>query len=213
MRSQLQQLYTEAVRAHSALYASLSVVRDESRVSLDMLELVDTAFALRECHKFFDDLRKEAKRTQEMAEKLVCLLWIKGGGEEERLRTPYCTASPVIKTAVSIPSARRQPEQYEALMKDLGVPEALWRSDVIRPHWPGFTEYASSLASNGRPLPGGVDPNKTYPIYALRMLRRRDPAEPTDLPSVDSPLETTSFLAGGFLPPLDKESIDEQEEY
>jgi hypothetical protein len=42
-------------------------------------------------------------------------------------------------------------------------------SEAVRPHWPGMVSYLTGLMRQGRPLPPGIDPEKTYPRYKLRL--------------------------------------------
>jgi hypothetical protein len=137
-----------------------------------MNELTDAVYSLGEAYKYADDLRREIDKTKKLASKLVCLLWAKftEGGP---IRTAHCTGTPRIKMIASVPSARRDPEAYESLMEHLAIPERVWRNDVVRPHWPGLVEHLSQRLEQGLPVPPGIDPDKTYPDYAVTIRSKK----------------------------------------
>jgi len=39
----------------------------------------------------------------------------------------------------------------------------------VKPYWPGIMEHISSLAEQGKPLPAGIDAEKTYTQYKMRI--------------------------------------------
>lgn len=140
-------------------------------VSID--ELADAAFAMREIYNYLDDLRKEVKANKELCERMTCLLWARTSTGDP-VRTPFVTATPCIKMTASIPKRSTNLEAWEALMRFLKIPEELWSEEVVRPHWPSFVEYTSKLLEQGKPLPDGIDPNKTYPVYSLTLRGKID---------------------------------------
>jgi hypothetical protein len=151
---------------HAEIYRELSQLKEQSLKCGDMQELADRAYALRDMHKYVDDLRKELDQTKSVCERIACLLWAKDS-EGDPIRTDHCTASPKIKYMASLPSRTRDPEAYANLMGHLGIPDGLLPEDVVRPHWPGFVNYMTRLAEEGLPLPEGIDVDKTYPVYSL----------------------------------------------
>lgn len=163
---------------HEVAYRQLKQIDELVRGEVDKEELADAAFALKMTGDLADDIRKMAKVTQELAEKMCCAK-VLAEGHTGTINTPFMRVSPDIKTMAAVPSKRRDPDAYEKLMGHLGIREDLLKNDAVRPHWPGLVEYVSECASVGRPLPPGVDPSSTYPVY--RLARWRKKKEPDDL--------------------------------
>ena len=145
--------------------------------------LADLAFMLRESNKLVDDMRKEQNNLQEQVEKVACVRWVQAnlndGANAEPIRGEFVTATPDVKKMASLPRRSTNPEAYDALMTYLGIPKDVVEKDLMRCHWPAFTEHITELCAEGRPLPNGIDPSKTYDVYRL-LLRKR-----ADAPSLD----------------------------
>jgi len=139
--------------------------------------LADEAFVLRQLEELADDTRKDCRAVKETIEKCACLLWVEENmntsGRGDPIRGDLCVATPDVKEMASLPRPKTQPEQYGALMTWLGIPLSVVAQDLVRPHWPGFTDKISELAATGQPLPPGIDPDKTYPLYKLTTRLRR----------------------------------------
>jgi len=141
-------------------------LRDGINTMVDLEDLADTAYALREIMRLFDDAEGECNAIYELVVRVACMLWAHGDNDGP-IRTKHVTASPDIKMMTAIPKASKDPEAYAEFMKALNIPEHLWARDVVRPHWPGMLDFVSEKIASGEPLPGGLDPTKTYPIYKM----------------------------------------------
>jgi hypothetical protein len=130
----------------------------------DIAELADMAYSISQIMRMFDEIEKKTRNTYELAERLLCMLWAQQG-DSDPIRTSHCTITPRIRMAAQIP--KKGTPEYEELMSSLGIDTALQATDAVRPHWPGLVDYVTELLTNGRPLPRGVDPNKTYPVYGV----------------------------------------------
>jgi hypothetical protein len=109
---------------------------------------------------------------------MACLVWVTKESDEP-IRTEYVTASPDVKQMVSLPRRRSNPEGYATLMRYLGIAQELWDVDeeshaAVSFHWPGMIDYVSTLLAQGKPLPPGVDPTSTYPVYKLGLRPKRE---------------------------------------
>lgn len=163
--------------AHEEAYRCMRRLEEITKTCSDMSEQADTAYGMNECIKLLEDTRKHARRIKETAEKIGCAVWIKDGGDTKNIKTEYVTATPDIKMIASIPKQSTQPEAYNALMDWLQVPEEARENDAIRPHWPGLVSHISDLAQQGKPLPPGIDFEKTYPQYSFSPIRGRKELE------------------------------------
>jgi hypothetical protein len=127
-------------------------------------ELADYTYTVRKISDMLVEMSKRTRNTYELAERLLCMLWAQVG-DPEPIRTPYCTITPKIRMAAQIP--KKGTEEYEKLMTALGITLELAQVDAVRPHWPGMTEYVTQRLTEGKPLPPGIDPHKTYPVYGV----------------------------------------------
>ena len=162
MHRSLKNLYLKAKQNHELLYTELKTLRTQVEKCNDMKELADTVYALRECYKLTDDARKLIDNIKGLAERLACIIWIKTS-EGDKIETDYCIGTPKVKQITSVP--KRGTEDYALLMDFLEIPDT--GEEVVRFHWPGLTEHLTRLAEEGKPLPPGIDPSKTYAGYSL----------------------------------------------
>ena len=177
MLQDAQELFRKCKVAFTTIYSELMDIRARLKGDSDLETHADIAMAMKSCYKYVDDLRKELKRTQEQSERIACILWLKDS-DGDPIRTDYVTAIPRIKQMAAIPKRSSSPLEYSRLMTFLGVPEELWGDDaveeVVRVHWPGFVEYLTKLAEDGLPMPDGIDPDKTYPVYSLTLRQKKE---------------------------------------
>lgn len=176
MKRELAEQYAKLKRFYAEFRGVVKSMEDELRKCVDKEELADTAYAMREAIDLTDEFAKVAKQTKHLAEKMACLLWMQGDSDQP-IRTKYVTATPDLAQKMGLPTRRKNPEEFKAMMQFLEVPEHLWnvddkKSTVIEPHWPGMMEHIKELMEQGKPLPPGIDPHKTYPDYKLRLTRR-----------------------------------------
>lgn len=167
--------YRRAKSSHADLYRHLIYVRDNLK-DLTQEDLVDIALVLRSISALADDIRKECNGIKELVERVVCLRWVQATlndpGAPDAIRGELATGTPDVRQMASLPRPNSDPEGYEKLMRSIGAITAA-RKDLVRPHWPGLTEWITRLAKKGKQLPKGIDPNKTYPLYRLFPLRRK----------------------------------------
>jgi len=179
MIPELVELFKQAQSLHARFIEVDLEVRRKLNGCADIETHVDAAYALREISEFADALRKKANATKQTAESLAIMINT-ANGSADTIRTEYCTASTDVKTLVSIPTRSKKPEEFGKLMDWLGVPEPLHSGGdraVVEPNWPGLIEHINKALAEGRPLPPGVDPNKTYSESKLIIKRRKGVTE------------------------------------
>lgn len=163
-------MFTEAQTLHASFVRNEISIRKFLVGCSSKEEHADAAYAFRETHKLIDDVRKRLEDLRKLSEKMACVI-AAATFDADTIRTDYCSATPDVKPIASVPSRSRQPEEYAKLMSWLGVPEGLWSTNddhaPIKPHWPGVMEMLDREMRAGRPLPPGIDPNKTYNEYKL----------------------------------------------
>lgn len=186
MRADFVETFKRAMRAHSEVVAAEAELRRlltaEPAVASSREELADAAYALREAEAIVDEGRKKLRGLRELAERMCCMVSAVSG-DGECVRTPHCTAIPTVRTNVSVPTRKRDYEGWRALMRHLGVPDGLLGGPAesehaaIDVHWPGLMDLLSREAAEGKPLPPGVDPNKTVAAYSLTIRKKKGVTE------------------------------------
>jgi hypothetical protein len=180
MLDRAKQMYRDAQAAHRKLYEQVVSLREEIK-TLNLAELTDLAYAMREAVELLDDTKKALNEIQRMAEKYATLNWMQESqvlGEQFRIKTEYCSAEPKIKQFPKFPQKRRiDPDKFDKLMAGIGVPQELIESEALRPNWEGFTNWFSHRQSQGLPVPDGIDPTETYTEYTLAIRKIKDVME------------------------------------
>jgi hypothetical protein len=179
---QFQDMFKDARRAHETATTADGQLRPLIMGCADAVELADAAYALREAEGLLDDARKKLKELKSLADKMACLV-AATTLEGECIRTEYCTAVPMQRSLVRLPTWRKDPEQYRELMTFLGVPAELQgggedrQHAAVEMHWPGMMELMHRRMAEGKPLPPGVDPGRTTAEYSLTIRKKKGVTE------------------------------------
>lgn len=168
----LQRRYRSLKAMHEAVFRDILRTREpvENR-QIKSEDLVDMAYVLREMAALADDIRRECAAHQGLMEKAACIEWVVRNDPTGPIRGELAVGTPDLKQMSSLPKPKTEPAEYRAMMLYLGVPENL--HDVVRPHWPAMVDWISDLTAQGKPLPPGIDLTKTYPVYRLRLLKKK----------------------------------------
>ena len=59
-------------------------------------------------------------------------------------------------------------------MDYVGVAKEAVEDKCVKPHWPGLVERISNETAMGKPLPPGIDPNSSYPVYSMRIRAKQN---------------------------------------
>jgi hypothetical protein len=170
--------------AYRELYADLSMLNKRVQTTRSPEDLADYAIVCRETAKLLSDLDKEYRKTQEMCERLGCMIAVTQG-DVDIIRAKLCTGTPDLKMIATLPSQKLDPENYAKFMKSLGVSEELYETGVMQLYWPRVVDYLTKLAENGKPMPAGIDMEKTRPQYRL-MLRLKKGVELDEIDVLDT---------------------------
>ena len=166
--------YQETKAQYLECYAEISALRDNLKESaFNTNDMVDIIYVMREISKLLNDLRKEVDGVQHQFENVGCLISIQRG-DLEPIRTSLATGSPDLKMAAKIPSQTKDPENFSKLMDYLGVAKEAVEDKCVKPHWPGLVERISNETAMGKPLPPGIDPNSSYPVYSMRIRAKQN---------------------------------------
>jgi len=178
----------EAVKAYGQMkktyldeYALLTTLRDELKAGkYNLDDMVNFIYIIREISRLADDIRKEADGISHIFENLTCATYVTTHqNDPERsdpIRASLATGTPTLKIGMSIPNEKLEPDRFYKLMRHFGISSEQLESRVIKPYWPGLCEQVSKLAEEGKPLPPGILPEQTYPIYGVivKMIQNLD---------------------------------------
>lgn len=174
----MRQNFVEYFKRVKQLFTSHSEVRiglaQEISSCADVKELADMAYVMHKSSEMLDMMRKQCDEMEIIAEKIACLIYTQLNMEGP-IRTDHCTATADVKMIASVPKRKTDPEGFYALMDFLKIPRDMTdgEKEVVRCHWPGLVAHLSELMAEGKPLPPGIDPSKTYPEYRLKLLSRK----------------------------------------
>lgn len=166
MNPHAKALYGQARATHWVEHDALVRLDQALKGSGDLNAHVDVIYALKQCSKLFEDLRKECDKHVEDLIKKACALWC-AQGDATSIRTEYCTATPSVKQTVVTP--KEGTPEYKLLLDYFGVPEGT----PFRPHWPSMRDRVAKDMAEGKPVPPGCDPNQTQTIFAMKCLKRK----------------------------------------
>lgn len=172
MRSKPRELFRFMSSSYMELLNRVKSLSADLNSETDIEELCDSAYAIREAHKQADDLRKKLNALQIKHAQLICALWLRSP-DSDKIKTEYCTVTPVIKQIASVPSFRKEPEVYRTLMEALGIPAEMYETGVVRPSYEAFCDYISELTAQGKPLPKGLDVAKVYQNPTVNIRKRK----------------------------------------
>lgn len=157
---------------HAKCHVLMGKLESLGKTCADPETITNIAFAMHKAHELVDDTRKKLVCSGELLQKIACAI-ATVSGNVDAIKTAYVTATPDCKMSATLPKKSSDPEGYAALMEYLGVKEEYWKAEdtdeCIRVHFPGMCKLISKLAEEGRPLPPGIDPEKTFAIYRLLM--------------------------------------------
>jgi len=166
---QIIKKYTLMKGVYLETYKLLTEIRDEVQShTYTLTDMTNMLYVLREISKFADDLRKEIDGIASILEKVICALYIVKNLDDP-IRASLVTGSPTIRQGVKLPKQSKDPDKYNELMAHFGISHDVAESNLVRPHWPGVCQYATTLAEEGKPLPPGINPEDTYSVYSVRL--------------------------------------------
>lgn len=167
---------------HSDVFMYLLSMKNlPSDTSLE--DLADLLGCLKKIHASVDDIKKQIFNAVETLTSEICnkhMLYMadkmmEGDDVDASVTGEYFIATPSIKQTANIPS--RTSVEYLQLMRFIcsqnSTPEELVGSDILRPHWPAFTEMLTKLQSEGRPLPEGISAETTKPLPSCAIRDRK----------------------------------------
>jgi len=176
MLDEAKKLYQSVSTNHKNVYIMAEALSKLApKLAGDLKETADLTYALQECFDLAEDTLKTLRALRKDFDKLFCAMTIQGG-VVGKVETEHCSAEPKVKMSVSLPTRKGDPEKFDSLMKELGIPENLFNGETefVRPHFPGMIEYATEKLAKGEPLPTALsDVTKQYPVYSVKISAKK----------------------------------------
>jgi len=175
MHTKIKEMYVAAKRLHHQLYQQFQEIEAQFNLS-NLAEKVDTVYGLQKTSQMLTDIRKQIDKLERKLGLQACV--VMEFEQVHRLKTEHCSAGMKIEQFVNLPHKReKDPEKFDELMAQLGVPAEIAQQEVVRFHWPAYKEWLSARQANGDPLPAGVDPDDVYAEYSVQTRKLREPDE------------------------------------
>lgn len=172
---ELTERLTDIEEAHAETFKLLLECRTPPMGATNE-DLVDLSFIMREAENLCEDLRKELRGARDFLGRIICMRWLYENlntlDVDMSIRGKLATGTPQVRTMASLPLPEKDPEAFVAFMKRIGVFGQALKRSLVKVHWPAVTDYLTDLIAKGKPLPPGIDPNRTYTVYQV-ILRKK----------------------------------------
>ena len=172
MLTETKQLYAVAKSTHNDLYEMLKVLESKFAEG-NLASQVDMCYGLKKTSEMLTDIRKQIDKLN----KRLCMITAMSliAEQADSFKTEYVTVKPKVDQVPKFPAKRQSdPDKYDALMKDMGLPQSLIETEAMRPHWPGMKEWFTHRQMEGLPLPAGINPDDIFTEYDLGMRKLRE---------------------------------------
>lgn len=174
MKQHSQKLYKTVQDFYQSCVSQLMEIEKALDDEIDVAELADYAYALRESANSLEALEKALRKAQTIrAEKKLAYLQITQA-PTENIQTKYCTVCIDPTTAMRVPKLSELPEVYFAMCADLGIREDLAQIELFRVHYPGFERYCTQLAAEGLPVPKWAETLTEYNTLRVKLIKRKN---------------------------------------
>jgi hypothetical protein len=166
MDNRLRRLYFRIKSFYGEVCNELDTIREEMVAETDLNTQADKVYALRETSNVAEELAKELRRIHTLASKLACL--IEMSGIQDSALTEYCSGRARVTRIAKVPAKRRNNEEdFDKVMDWIGIPEEVYRSELVRPHWPNVQEKFAEAQEKGEVPPINVTEELRYE-YSIR---------------------------------------------
>ena len=175
MHAKIKEMYVRAKMLNLEFYKQFQEIEAEFNLS-NLAGKVDTVYGLQKTSEMLTDIRKQIDKLEKRLGLHTCM--VMEFEQVHRLKTDHCSAGMKIEQFINLPHKReKDPEKFDRLMGQLGVPSDISEHEVVRFHWPAYKEWFSKRQADGEPLPIGVDPDDVYAEYSVQTRKVREPDE------------------------------------
>lgn len=179
MLQQAKDYYKLVFDFNMELQRQIPAMQELLQTGMCLEEQADLHYAIHRAFEMLEETLKHMRVVENLSTKVLCLKWsLQSNGDN--VKTDYVTATPQVTEMPKMPSEKSSPDEYRRMMADLGVPLDMVENDVVRPHWPGFKDMVHTLAEQGLPLPDGCDLTSSYPVYKVRLRKKKGVLETDD---------------------------------
>ena len=148
--------------------------RKQNEKELNLFELVDADYALREILQVVDDIRKDIEKERRMVEAKTGMACMTAEKDLE-IKTWYCSAKVISELIPSLPRRTTDPETYDKFMRFFGVKKKFLEFDLLRIHFPNLMNwYSHSWLASGKPEIPGIQTKDHNVIYKLLIRKKKD---------------------------------------
>ena len=173
MEKQAKDLYRTVYECFSTLQIAIEKAHESSQGKINLLELVDFLYATKKASEMLDESAKKLRGLVDAQKRIICLRWVNSNLSQDNIKTEHVTATPRVTDMPVLPTYKNAPDDYVAFCKHFAITSDIIENDSLRPHWPGMKKQIQDDAEQGKPLPPGCDPSKTYPAYDVLLRKKK----------------------------------------
>lgn len=140
--------------------------------SIDVEDLVDSAYAIKLIETMLDTLIKKCKQVRGNLEYKLGQVFV--AMDQKNIKTEHCTATPTVSQTATPPTFSKDPEAYAEVMRHFGVPEKHIKMGLLTIHYKHFGTYLDNMAKQGKGLPPCIEAMKKHDTYVVRYRKTVD---------------------------------------
>lgn len=167
-----KEMYRRTAEFHKELIDQLPALIQDNLKAESLEALADIRFVTYHLERLGKEIKKKLCALDDIAIKATCLRWSNSNLEGHPIRTDYATFSPSVTEIPKLPSAKEEPEKYQACLKALGVPDEVIATDMVHISWGSLKDWKENLDLNGLPMPEEFG-DQLYPVYAVRVSHKK----------------------------------------
>jgi hypothetical protein len=160
-----------SAKMHQVVFEALADAREEVS-GMSPEELADLGWVLKKMYANLDDIRKEIDKLKAFAERVACAKAT--AGEKDKIHGRLAVGTPDVEIYASLPHPDKDPENWKKLCDYFGIPDEVIKHDLLHSfHWPSMTEFITKQQKEAKPLPPGINPDKTGARFYLKYRGRK----------------------------------------
>jgi len=163
MNEQTKDVYKEAIEFFNGMQEKVRHLEESTRNVDDM---IDAIYGIRETIQYIEDVRKSLNSLSEFFQQVAYLAI--ASNHRKSWATDYASGKLEAKPQPSIPSLKKNRDEYLDLCRFFGIPASIAELDVFRLHWPGIVEYCRILQEKGEDLPTNIDNDSAKLAISVR---------------------------------------------
>ena len=175
MKEQTLQMHREAHMLAKQLMLVVHKYRKQNESELNLYELVDSSYAIRDILQVVEDVKKDLEKERRMVEAKTGMACMTLKESELKLSTWHCSAKVISELIPNLPRRSSDPEMYDKFIGFFGVKKKFLKYDLLRIHFPNLMNwYNHCWLARGKPEIPGIQTKDHNTIYKLQIRKKKD---------------------------------------